>query len=85
MNPLAYLAIALGVFGLAGTAVAVFFAGRKAGRAAEALARLAAGEAAEQVAKRIIGDAERDSEGLRKSAVLLGKEEAMRAREEWES
>jgi ribonuclease Y len=85
MSPLVYLAIALGVFGLAGTAVAFFFAGRRAGRTAEELARLAAGEAAEQVAKRIIGDAERDSEGLRKSAVLLGKEEAMRAREEWEA
>jgi len=37
------------------------------------------------VAKRIVGDAERESDGLRKQAVLAGKEEAMRAREEWET
>ena len=83
MNPLIYLAIALGVFGLAGTAVA-FFVGRKTGRTAEELTRLAAGLAAEQVAKRIVTEAERESDSLRKTAVLAGKEEAMRAREEWE-
>ena len=83
MNPLIYLAIALGVFGLAGAAVA-FFVGRKMGRAAEELARLAAGQAAEQVAKRIVTEAERESDSLRKTAVLAGKEEAMRAREDWE-
>ncbi|HLA90585.1 MAG TPA: ribonuclease Y [Gemmatimonadaceae bacterium] len=84
MNPLLYVAIALGVLGLAGSAVA-FALGRRSGRAAETLARRAAGEAAEQVAKRIVGDAERESDGLRKQAVLAGKEEAMRAREEWET
>ena len=84
MNPI-YLAIALGAMGVAGSAVAFFFVGRKSGRAAEGLARKAAGEAAEQVARRIIGDAEREADGLRKQAVLGGKEEAMRAREAWES
>jgi ribonuclease Y len=77
------LAIALGVLAAAGSAIAFVF-GRRAGRQAEELARKAAGQDAEQVAKRVVGDAEREAEGLRKHAVLAGKEEAMRAREEWE-
>ena len=84
MNPWVFLAIALGVSGLAGASVA-FVVGRRAGRSAADVARRTAGEAAEQVAKRIVDDAERESEGLRKGAVLVGKEEAMRAREEWET
>jgi len=83
MNPLIWLAIGLGASGVIGSTVAFVF-GRKSGREAEELARRAAGDAAEQVAKRIVGDAERDADGLRKQAVLAGKEEAMRAREEWE-
>ena len=77
------LAIALGVLAVAGSAIAFVF-GRKSGQLAEELARKAAGQGAEQVAKRVVGDAEREAEGLRKQAVLAGKEEAMRAREEWE-
>ncbi|MGH7654153.1 MAG: ribonuclease Y, partial [Gemmatimonadaceae bacterium] len=51
----------------------------------EVRARKAAGDTAEQLVKRIIGDAEREADGLRKQSVLAGKEEAMRAREEWEA
>ena len=84
MNPLAWVAIALGALGVAGSAVA-FVVGRRTGRDTEVRARKAAGDTAEELVKRIIGDAEREAEGLRKQSVLAGKEEAMRAREEWES
>ncbi|MFI5245629.1 MAG: Rnase Y domain-containing protein, partial [Gemmatimonadales bacterium] len=83
MNPLAWVAIALGVLGVAGSTVA-FVVGRRTGRDTEVFARKAAGDTAEELVKRIIGDAERDADGLRKQAVLAGKEEAMRSREEWE-
>jgi ribonuclease Y len=84
MSPLAWVAIALGVLGVAGSAVA-FAVGRRTGRDTEIRAREAAGDTAEQLVKRILGDAEREADGLRKQAVLGGKEEAMRAREEWEA
>jgi ribonuclease Y len=84
MNPLAWVAIALGVLGVAGSAVA-FVVGRRTGRDTEIRAREAAGDTAEQLVKRILGDAERDADGLRKQSVLAGKEEAMRSREEWEA
>jgi ribonuclease Y len=77
------VAIALGALGVAGSAVA-FVVGRRTGRDTEVRARKAAGDTAEELVKRIIGDAERDADGLRKQAVLAGKEEAMRSREEWE-
>jgi ribonuclease Y len=84
METLAYLAIALGVSGVVGTAIA-FSVGRRSGRHAVEQARKAAGETAEQLAKRIVGDAEREADGLRKQAVLAGKEEVMRTREAWEA
>ncbi len=84
MDPMLMLAIALGVLGAVGSAVA-FRAGRGAGRSAELEARKAAGDTAEKLGKRIVGEAEREADGLRKAAVLSGKEEAMRARETWEA
>ncbi len=84
MDPMLILAIALGVAGVAGSAIA-FRSGRTAGRAAELEARKAAGDTAEQLGKRIVGEAEREADGLRKQALLSGKEEAMRARETWEA
>ncbi|MEA2764975.1 MAG: ribonucrease, partial [Gemmatimonadaceae bacterium] len=39
---------------------------------------------AEETAKRLVGDAQREAESLRKTAVLTGKEELIRLREEWE-
>jgi ribonuclease Y len=84
MNPLIWVAIGLGVFIAAGFPVAFLF-GRRTGKELEIRARKAAGDTAEQLVKRIMGDAEREADGLRKQAVLQGKEEAMRAREDWEA
>ena len=84
MEPTAYLAIALGISGVVGAAIA-FSVGRRSGRDTAEQARKAAGETAEQLAKRIVGEAERDADGLRKQAVLAGKEEVMHTREAWET
>lgn len=62
-----------------------FVIGRRAGTRLEADRQRAAGASAEQTAKRILGDAERDAQALRKTAVLEGKEELIRLREEWEA
>ena len=43
-----------------------------------------AGQAAEQKASRLLEDAKRSSAALRAEAVLAGKEEVMKAREDWE-
>jgi ribonucrease Y len=68
--------------------VGAFLAGKNAGRAAgrdEELERQRAAKAtAEESAKRILGDAERDAEGLRKSAIVAGKEELLKLRESQE-
>ena len=39
---------------------------------------------AEETSRRILSEAERESETLRKSAVVAGKEELIKAREDWE-
>ncbi|HEY5085732.1 MAG TPA: Rnase Y domain-containing protein, partial [Gemmatimonadaceae bacterium] len=62
-----------------------FVIGRRAGTNDEAERQHVAGTSAEQTAKRIVGDAERDAQSLRKTAVLEGKEELIRLREEWEA
>src|SRR5215210_4339542 len=66
-------------------AVAFFFWGRYLGRAGELRRQRSAQATAEDTAKRIVGDAERDAENVRKSAVVAGKEELIRVREEWEA
>jgi len=67
-------------------AAAVFFIlGRRAGRIAERRAQAEAKATAEESAKRILGDAQREAETLRKSAVVAGKEEMIRLREGWEA
>src|SRR5512133_1103167 len=76
--------IALIAGGLFASAV-TWFVGRKQGVSAERDARNAARETAEQMSKRILGEAERDAEALKKQAVLAGKEDVMKAREEWEA
>ena len=83
MNSVTSIAIAIGVALMAALPVAFVF-GRRAGRAAEEIARRAAGESAEQVAKRIVSEAERDAESAKKQALLSGKEELMKVRETWE-
>jgi ribonuclease Y len=64
---------------------AFFFFGRRsgitAGRTAEIERQTAAKATAEETAKRIIGEAERDVETSRKSAIISGKEEVMKLRE----
>jgi len=69
---------------LAATGMASFAIGRRRGVRSEAERQRAAGASAEQTAKRIVEDAERDASSLRKTAVLEGKEELIRLREDWE-
>ncbi|HET7188186.1 MAG TPA: Rnase Y domain-containing protein, partial [Gemmatimonadaceae bacterium] len=77
---------ALGVLVIASPAF--FFLGRKSGvgvgREAELERQAAAKATAEETAKRILADAEREVETMRKSAVVTGKEEVMRLREDAE-
>ncbi len=65
-------------------AAAFFFLGRRTGHAAERTAQAVAKATAEQTATRIVGEAEREADTLRKSAVVAGKEELIKLREEWE-
>jgi ribonuclease Y len=74
---------ALGVLVVVAAAV-FFFLGRHGGRGAEARRQAAAKAGGEDAARRIVAEAERDAESLRKTAVLTGKEELIKAREEWE-
>ncbi|MDF1505664.1 ribonuclease Y [Roseisolibacter sp. H3M3-2] len=88
MGEQAILAL-LGVLVAVGAAVGAFAYGRGAGRSAglvegraeEVERQRAAKATAEETAKRIVGDAEREAEAARKSAVVTGKEELLRLRE----
>lgn len=70
---------------LVAACAAFFVLGRSAGTKAERARQTAANASAEQVATRLVGEAERDADSIRKSAVLAGKEELIGLREEWES
>jgi ribonucrease Y len=61
-----------------------FYIGRRIGGRTELRRQAQAHATAEDSAKRIVGEAQREAETLRKSAVLSGKEELIRLREEWE-
>jgi ribonuclease Y len=61
-----------------------FFVGRGAGRKGELKRQAEAKATAEETSKRILAEAERDSENLRKSAVVSGKEELIKLRENFE-
>jgi ribonuclease Y len=63
---------------------AFFIFGRKTGTAAERERQAAAKATAEETARRILSDAEKESENLRKSAVVSGKEELIKLRENFE-
>jgi ribonuclease Y len=80
------LIAALGAIVIA--SAAFFFLGRRlgltAGRQIELERQAAAKATAEETAKRIVADAEREVDTLRKSAIVSGKEEVMRLREEAE-
>jgi ribonuclease Y len=77
------LSAALGVLVIIASA-AFFFIGRRTGRTAEREAQSLAKATAEQTAQRIVGEAEREAESLKKSALISGKEELIRLRENWE-
>jgi DNA-binding FadR family transcriptional regulator len=77
------LSAALGVLVIIASA-AFFVFGRRVGRAAERESQSLAKATAEQTAQRIVGEAERESESLRKSALISGKEELIKLRENWE-
>jgi ribonuclease Y len=66
------------------TAAAAFFVGQRLGRQGAITRQTAAKATAEETARRIVGEAERESESLRKSAVISGKEELIKLREAWE-
>jgi len=76
------IAAALGVFIVAAPAFFIF--GRNAGRRTERERQAVAKATAEETSKRILSDAERESENLRKSAVVAGKEELIKLRESFE-
>jgi len=65
-------------------AAAFLFIGRRLGRTAERMEQLRAKATAEETAARLLGEAEREAETMRKSAVLAGKEESIKLRESWE-
>jgi ribonucrease Y len=67
-----------------GASAAFFVLGRRAGRTAEIARQAATKSTAEETSRRIVGDAEREAEGLRKSAVIAGKEELIKLREAWD-
>jgi len=77
------LSAALGVL-LVLASAAFFFLGRRLGRTGERAAQQIAKSTAEQTSQRIIGEAEREAESLRKSALISGKEELIKLRENWE-
>jgi ribonuclease Y len=82
MNEFALLA-ALGVAVLA--LPALFVLGRKSGASAELKRQASAKATAEETSRRIVGEAEREAETLRKSAVVSGKEELIKLREAFET
>ena len=92
MGEQAILAL-LGVLVAVGAAVGAFAYGRAAGRTAgrvegrteEVERQRVARATAEETAKRILGDAEREAEAARKSAVVTGKEELLKLRETQEA
>src|SRR4051812_23973052 len=65
-------------------AIVAFFAGRGAGRKSETARQAASRSTAEETAQRITDEARRESDSLRKDAVLAGKEELIKLREAWE-
>jgi ribonuclease Y len=81
MNSTALLA-ALGIFVIASPAF--FIIGRRLGISGERQRQAAAKAGAEETAKRILGEAEREAETVRKSAVVAGKEELIKLREAFE-
>jgi ribonuclease Y len=82
MNPIFLAASGVAVL-LA--AVAFFFFGKQFGRSEEIKRQALAKATAEETAKRIVGEAEREAESTRKTAIITGKEEQIKLRESWEA
>jgi ribonuclease Y len=76
------LVLLMAVFGAAVVAGAVFYV---FGRRVERRIADAAGKSAEQQSQRILAEAGRDAEATRAQAVLAGKEEVIKLREEWDA
>ena len=64
--------------------VVFFFLGRQRGQRGERALQAQSRATAEETSKRILGEAEREADNLRKSAVVSGKEELIKLREAWE-
>lgn len=79
----AILIAALVVLAVAAAAASFVF-GRRAGQLAERARQAAATATAEETAKRIVDDARRESDSIRRTAELSGKEEVIKLRESWE-
>ncbi|HEX7019325.1 MAG TPA: ribonuclease Y [Gemmatimonadaceae bacterium] len=77
------ISAALGVLIVASPAF--FIIGRRVGGRAEHERQAAAKATAEETGRRIVGEAEREAENLRKSAVVAGKEEVIKLRESFET
>jgi ribonuclease Y len=75
---------AAGLVLVVAASAAFFFVGRKVGTVGELKRQAVARETAEETARRLLEDATREADGLRKTALLSGKEELMRLREDWE-
>src|SRR3954468_8394078 len=78
------LAIIAGLVAFGIAAPAFFIFGRNAGRLGEIRRQQAAKATAEDLSKRIVADAERESENLKKTALVSGKEEVIKLREQAE-
>ena len=64
--------------------VGFFVLGRQRGQNIERALQAQSKSTAEETSKRILGEAEREADNLRKSAVVSGKEELIKLREAWE-
>ena len=76
--------VAAAVVAVVASAALFFLIGKRAGSKSEVGRQLQAKATAEETAKRILDDATREADSLKKSAVLSGKEELIRLREDWE-
>ena len=65
-------------------AMPAFLFGKRSGTNSERQRQAAAKATAEETSRRILADAEKESENLRKSAVVSGKEELIKLRENFE-
>ena len=82
MDVIAIIA-ALGAFIVASPAF--FILGRKSGTNSERERQAAAKSTAEETSRRILAEAERDAENTKKSALVSGKEELIKLRENFEN